>query len=234
MECFRHMPELRAQLGALRPASSGENQLVKRAVSLASTFRDALNLVDHAGRSIPPSMFVGVLRSEFEQFRQQSDHGGYMQQDAEEFYNILTQSLNSALDTMGPRGAAFKESFLNIKMEDVLTCNESPDEPPSVKHEFVNRLVCNIQGGVGSSIVINHLHEGLKLSLEGVVDKTSPILGRNAEWSKRSKIAKLPQYICIQFMRFFWKATPESRDHQGVKCKILRPVSFLEVRACQT
>jgi len=27
-------------------------------------------------------------------------------------------------------------------------------------------------------------------------------------------------------MRFFWKATPDSRDHEGVKCKITRPVAF--------
>jgi hypothetical protein len=27
-------------------------------------------------------------------------------------------------------------------------------------------------------------------------------------------------------MRFYWKATPESRDHAGVKCKMLRPVAF--------
>jgi len=29
-------------------------------------------------------------------------------------------------------------------------------------------------------------------------------------------------------MRFFWKATPESRDHQGIKCKIMRAVTFPE------
>jgi len=44
--------------------------------------------------------------------------------------------------------------------------------------------------------------------------------------SKKVKISKLPKYLCIQFMRFFWKATPESRDHQGVKCKIIRAVHF--------
>jgi ubiquitin carboxyl-terminal hydrolase 14 len=27
-------------------------------------------------------------------------------------------------------------------------------------------------------------------------------------------------------MRFYWKATPDSRDHTGVKCKMLRPVAF--------
>ena len=31
-----------------------------------------------------------------------------------------------------------------------------------------------------------------------------------------------------QFMRFFWKATPESADHQGVKCKMMKPVTFNE------
>ncbi len=147
-----------------------------------------------------------------------------MQQDAEEFYNTLTQMLNSGLE-----GTSFGESFLNIKMEETLTCNESTAEPPVVRSDVVNRLVCNIQGGGGSKIAIDHLHEGIQLGLEGIVDKASEVLGRNAEWTKRQKIAKLPLYICVQFMRFFWKATPENRDHTGVKCKILRPVTFPEV-----
>ena len=29
-------------------------------------------------------------------------------------------------------------------------------------------------------------------------------------------------YICVHFMRFFWKLTPESKDHTGVNCKIMR------------
>ena len=29
-------------------------------------------------------------------------------------------------------------------------------------------------------------------------------------------------------LRFFWKATPESADHQGVKCKVLKDVKFGE------
>lgn len=38
------------------------------------------------------------------------------------------------------------------------------------------------------------------------------------------------RFVCVfsglQVMRFFWKATPDSMDHQGVKCKIMRPVSL--------
>jgi ubiquitin carboxyl-terminal hydrolase 14 len=83
--------------------------------------------------------------------------------------------------------------------------------------------------GGGASASINHLHEGLALSLEGSVEKNSDLLGRNAQWAKRQKIKKLPKYLCVQFMRFFWKATPDSRDHSGVKCKIVRAVNFSEV-----
>jgi ubiquitin carboxyl-terminal hydrolase 14 len=32
----------------------------------------------------------------------------------------------------------------------------------------------------------------------------------------------------VQFLRFFWKATPDSRESAGAKCKILRAVNFTE------
>jgi len=54
-------------------------------------------------------------------------------------------------------------------------------------------------------------------------------LGRNALWKVSQKLDRLPRYICVQFMRFFWKATPESRDHTGVKCKIMKPVTFPQI-----
>jgi ubiquitin carboxyl-terminal hydrolase 14 len=30
----------------------------------------------------------------------------------------------------------------------------------------------------------------------------------------------------VQFGRFYWKATPDSQDHAGVKCKVMKPVGF--------
>jgi hypothetical protein len=83
-------------------------------------------------------------------------------------------------------------------------------------------------GGPGTTPV-DHLSEGIKLGLEGTVEKHSSVLGRDALWKKSSRISSLPKYICFHFMRFFWKATPESRDHTGVKCKILRAVNFSDV-----
>lgn len=58
--------------------------------------------------------------------------------------------------------------------------------------------------------------------LEGTIEKHSEVKGANAVWKKTMRINRLPKYLCVQFMRFYWKATPESRDHTGVKCKMLR------------
>lgn len=89
-------------------------------------------------------------------------------------------------------------------------------EVPIVKTEKALKLVCNI------TIETNHLSEGIKIGLEGAIEKHSDVLGRNAQWKKTLRINRLPKYLCVQFMRFYWKLTPESRDHTGVKCKMLR------------
>ena len=88
------------------------------------------------------------------------------------------------------------------------------------KKENAFKLVCNITKDT------NHVSEGLKIGLEGTLEKNSQVLGRNAIWKKELRINKLPKYLCVQFMRFYWKLTPDSRDHTGVKCKMLRPISF--------
>ena len=68
------------------------------------------------------------------------------------------------------------------------------------------------------------------IGMEGTFIKHSSVLGRDAVWHKQQRIASLPKYLCFQFMRFFWKATPDNRDHVGVKCKIMRAVTYPEVR----
>ena len=151
-----------------------------------------------------------------------------MQQDAEEFFNSLMQIIAAGLGAVGSN----LEEFLEMELETKLSCQESQDEAETTTRERACKLVCNIQGSVGADGVapqpVNHLHEGLQLALSGTVEKNSDVLGRNAIWSKKQKISKLPRYLCVQFMRFFWKATPDSRDHAGVKCKIVRAVNFTQ------
>jgi ubiquitin carboxyl-terminal hydrolase 14 len=177
---------------------------------------------------------------------------GYVQQDAEEFYNTLIAEVQAGLHSLPAEAVTQEEnsfnSLLGLRLQETvqvyvcmygcmyvfclmglishtLQCQESDQEPILSRSEEVNKLVCNIQN------TVNHMHESVKLGLESTVEKHSAVLGRDALWKKTQRVASLSRYICFQFLRFFWKATPESRDHRGVKCKILRAVSFPEVKA---
>mmetsp|Transcript_20137 Transcript_20137/g.41396 ORF Transcript_20137/g.41396 Transcript_20137/m.41396 type:complete len:643 (+) Transcript_20137:106-2034(+) len=142
------------------------------------------------------------------------------------------------------------DAVFGMKMEEVLTCDELsvPEadkdametegtnenalvEPPVVTYDLHRKLVCNIQGGsdTNSQVNITHIAEGIQLSLTGKLEKYSDVLGRNAQWTRSQKIARLPPYLVVQFGRFYWKATPDSQDHAGVKCKVMKPVAFHSV-----
>jgi ubiquitin carboxyl-terminal hydrolase 14 len=146
------------------------------------------------------------------------------------------------------------DALLGIKVEETLTCDELPlapvasstdgvegsagevsaVEPPVIRYDLQRKLVCNIQGGVeqsttsksGPPINVNHIAEGIRLAMSGKIEKHSDILGRNAVWTKTQRIARLPPYLTVQFGRFYWKVTPDSQDHSGVKCKVMKPVAF--------
>merc|ERR1712194_1000773 len=64
------------------------------------------------------------------------------------------------------------------------------------------------------------------LSLNGTIEKRSEVLGRDAMWTRKQRIARLPPILTVQFGRFYWKATTDSQDHSGVKCKVMKPVTF--------
>ena len=140
------------------------------------------------------------------------------------------------------------DAVFGLKMEETLTCDELQAvpaggdggdamdaegagalvEPPVVTHDLARKLVCNIQGGTGAGndANITHIAEGIQLSLSGKLEKRSEALGRDAVWTRTQRIARLPPYLVVQFGRFYWKATPDSADHQGVKCKVMKPVGF--------
>lgn len=142
------------------------------------------------------------------------------------------------------------DALFGLKMEETLTCDEfddkgatssgdddtmqvdaslaGPVEPPVKSFDLLRKLVCNIQGGSDGAAQTNvgHIGEGINLSLNGSIEKHSEVLGRDAVWTRKQRIARLPPILCVQFGRFYWKATPDSQDHAGVKCKVMKPVAF--------
>lgn len=166
VQCFRHMPELRDALTPVRPSSVG--------TAFAGALRDTFKTLDSAGASIFPMQLVGNLRTNFPQFAQTGQNGAFMQQDAEEFLNILTQSIVESLSTLTSSVNPEFNRLLGINLEEQQICQETDLEPVINKTEKANKIVCNIQNAqltgadlIASTSAVDHLHDGVKLGEMG-------------------------------------------------------------------
>ena len=104
--------------------------------------------------------------------------------------------------------------------------SETEAEPHQVSHENVLKLPCHIDN---NNNPINSIQEGLDISLTGELEKFSEVLQRNAVFKKTSKINKLPSYLCIQFVRFYWKKESNVGGTKAGKAKILRSVMYPKI-----
>jgi ubiquitin carboxyl-terminal hydrolase 14 len=80
------------------------------------------------------------------------------------------------------------EKLFGVELETTLTNKETDAEPPSISKENVLKLSCHIDN---NNKPIDHLSDGLKISLEGEIQKNSQLLGRDSVYSKVSKINRL-------------------------------------------
>jgi ubiquitin carboxyl-terminal hydrolase 14 len=114
------------------------------------------------------------------------DHGHHKQQDADECFQSSLQSWRRPLEI------STKEDLIGnlfeIELQSELKCVEAPDEPATFQNEKVLRLSCHIDN---NNNPINMLWEGIKISLEGDIEKRSQTLGRDAVYHKTSRINKL-------------------------------------------
>ena len=221
LQCFRPVKELRVALDQI----GGRNGSDEQNNRLTTTLRDTFNGIDKSKEPLPPFQFLHILRQCFPQFAQKSPNQSFMQQDAEEFYGAAYQALFDGLRIESGSSKSVMDNLFGVELEENLICEESELEEPVTRQDTARKLVCTIATGAEA---IGHMHEGIKLGLEGQLEKNSPVLGRNALWKKTSRISKLPPYLMVQFMRFYWKPTPNNPDHAGVKCKLLKSVSFPE------
>lgn len=218
--------------------------------------RDTFNVLDRTSDPVQPAALVRTTKMAFPEFARTGPQGQPMQQDAEEFYSgLLTiaagetkgkdkivRGLDSVTDEELMGADNLIDATFGLKMEETLTCDEfdtdskmevegeaaAAVEPPVKSYDLLRKLVCNIQGGSdgNSQVNVGHINEGIALSLNGKIEKRSEVLGRDAVWTRKQRIARLPPHIVVQFGRFYWKATPDSQDHAGVKCKVMKPVAF--------
>lgn len=93
-------------------------------------------------------------------------------------------------------------------------CVETEDEPPTKSTEQFLQLSCFISQDV------RYMHSGLRSKMQEQITKLSPTLERDAVYTKTSKINRLPAYLTVQFVRFYFK------EKESINAKILKDVKF--------
>ncbi|XP_053099823.1 ubiquitin carboxyl-terminal hydrolase 14 isoform X2 [Hemicordylus capensis] len=231
VQCIRSVPELKEALkryaGALR--ASGE---MASAQYITAALRDLFDSMDKTSSSIPPIILLQFLHMAFPQFAEKGDQGQYLQQDANECWvqmmRVLQQKLEgiegdtlmetdsgaSGAAAAAPKKKSLIDQFFNIEFETTMKCTETEEEDVTKGRENQLQLSCFINQEV------KYLFTGLKLRLQEEITKLSPTLQRNALYLKSSKISRLPAYLTIQMVRFFYK------EKESVNAKVLKDVKF--------
>ncbi|OJJ85219.1 ubiquitin-specific protease UBP6 [Aspergillus glaucus CBS 516.65] len=232
LQTLRGVPELQDALQNYQPSSSGGSSGLGDLSSfglgglgasgdLTASLRDLFKQMSETQEGFPPLMFLNSLRNAFPQFAQEDRNGhGYAQQDAEEAWSQILAQLRQKLMVKEGEGseASFIDKYLAGQFESETECDDAAakqvGEQPTKSSDVFYKLDCHIGKDT------NHLHDGIMDGLEEKIEKNSPTLDCNAIYTKRSRVARLPKYLTVHFVRFFWK-----RETQK-KAKIMRKVSF--------
>lgn len=111
----------------------------------------------------------------------------HKQQDADEALISVLGSFRGPLQRANPDNEDVIGNLFELELQTTHTNKEDPTEITTVMEKQL-KLTCQIENGKESA---NNLQDGLKLALEGDIEKDSQSLGRNAVWSKVSKVNKL-------------------------------------------
>ncbi|KAH9450679.1 hypothetical protein Pst134EB_018205 [Puccinia striiformis f. sp. tritici] len=207
VQVLRAIPELQTNLSKFDTIPTDPSRID---LTLTSSLRDTYQDLNKSSDGYSPYKLIDALRSYAPQFAQQTQ-GHFAQQDAEECWVQLLSAVRSTLDS--PSGK-FVENYLTGEIETETKCIEAGDEPATISKEKWLELKCNIS--ISTNYMITGIQDGLKQPLE----KLSPSLGRSAQYLQTSKISRLPAYLTIHMVRFYWR-----RDINK-KTKIMRKVKF--------
>jgi ubiquitin carboxyl-terminal hydrolase 14 len=240
LQTLRFIPELQEELSrysqGASSSSGSSSQLSSLGLSglgasmdLTASLRDLFKQMSETQQGFPPLMFLNALRTAFPQFAQKSKDGrGYAQQDAEEAWSQIVSQLRQKLkvtdktaeqtEAEKAKDMSFIDKYMSGTFDTVMECDEPAakeggEEPVHSKDTFF-KLNCHI------NLETNHLRDGLLSGLKEQIEKHSEVLGRDALYTKTSRISRLPKYLTVHFMRFDWRKTTNK------KAKIMRKVTF--------
>ncbi|KAK4452784.1 putative ubiquitin carboxyl-terminal hydrolase [Podospora aff. communis PSN243] len=221
LQTLRSIPELQEALAEYKYKSNGPADPIPSSLDLTNHLRDLYKQMSETQEGMPPFAFLNAFRTAYPQFAERAKNGrGFAQQDAEEAWSQIITQLNQRLRVPASDGqeASWIEKYMAGEFVSTLECDEEAareaGEQPKITKEPFLKLNCHIDAST------NHLVDGLSNGLTEKIEKKSEVLDREAVYTKRSKISKLPKYLTVHFVRFFWK-----REVQK-KAKIMRKVTF--------
>lgn len=227
LQVLRAIPELQVALNNF-PGTMGS---ADGEANLTAALRDLYKNMGSTAEAFPPLALLSILRQVAPQFAEMASGPGggrgYAQQDAEEAWVRLVTALQSSLKGLpAPTsssssatpssfdGSKFIEQYMTGRMAIKRTCPEAPQEEAGVSNDSFRVLQCNISAST------NEMMSGILDSLNQQIEKNSSTLGRLAVYDEQQRIDRLPAYLTVHFVRFYWR-----RDI-GKKTKIMRKVKF--------
>uniref|UniRef100_A0A069DUM5 Ubiquitin carboxyl-terminal hydrolase n=1 Tax=Panstrongylus megistus TaxID=65343 RepID=A0A069DUM5_9HEMI len=217
VQCLKTVPELRDCLKSFKGGLGISGGMIS-AQSVTAALRDLYELMDK-GISVPPIMLLQVLQMAFPRFADKNENGTFVQQDANECWTEIIRMLQQKLPSLSNEGfdskhQYFIDQYFGGVFEVELKCDESEEEPITRSEESFLQLSCFI------SQEVKYMSTGLKSKLQEKITKHSQCLNRDAVFTKTSKIKRLPAYLTVQFVRFYYK------EKEAINAKILKEVKF--------
>ncbi|TKR61431.1 hypothetical protein L596_028537 [Steinernema carpocapsae] len=216
LQAFRSIIELVDAIKDYRSTGNeGERShtLTNAVQALYQKMNGATRQEDGSAQVIPFAV-LQALHMTFPQFSTRDEAGNLMQQDANECYSEVLRLLLTDLSRANPDKAKNITQFLEGRMSHTMKCLEAESEPAQTSEERFVQLSCFL------SQEVKYLQLGIKSKMTEEIEKESPTLSRNAKYEKKSSISRLPAYLGVQMVRFFYK------EKDKINAKILKDVKF--------
>ena len=149
-----------------------------------------------------PFRFLALLRQLFPQFAQVGQGGVYSQQDAEECWSQVLQTLCREVPAV--------DALFGFEVVQVPCVARKPGETREERAREYS-FKCNI------TINVNHLSDGFKVALAEERELRSEALARDVLYKGESKLASLPKVLNVQLVRFFWKQNTGARRRRETR-----------------
>jgi ubiquitin carboxyl-terminal hydrolase 14 len=221
LQTLRSIPELQDNLVKYQHKSTGLADVIPQ-LDLTTQLKGLYKDMSETQSGYAPLIFLNSLRVAFPQFAEKAKNGhGYAQQDAEEAWSQIVAQLRQKLKTKDGKDSdevSFVDRFMGGEFSSKLEIDDEEarknGEPVTESTEPFLKLSCHIDS------TVNHLRDGIIKGLSEQIEKRSTVLDRDAPFTKTSRISRVPKYLTVHFVRFFWK-----RETQK-KAKIMRKVTF--------